>query len=152
MWVFFLHKGNALTITNIVPEGSGQLSRQEYNSVVELLRAASEPAADRLGLRVQVSSNRKDLSDILKKKSLKAFRTFLETASKSTGLAHPSDRERWFRFLITAYKEDIDLDSATLIRWLTEEEKWPEDKAFELALNYEIAHELLNAYDHTRNR
>ena len=83
---------------------------------------------------------------------LKAFRTFLLAANKSTGLAHPSDRERWFRFLIIAYKESIDLDSETLIRWLMEEERWPEDKAFELALNYEIGHELLNAYDHNRSR
>jgi hypothetical protein len=152
MWVFFLQKGNTLTITNIVPEGSGQLSRQEYNAVIELLRTASEPVADRLGLRVQISSGRKDLSDILKPKALKAFRTFLLAANKSTGLAHPSDRERWFRFLIIAYKESIDLDSETLIRWLMEEERWPEDKAFELALNYEIGHELLNAYDHNRSR
>ena len=34
-----------------------------------------------------------------------------------------------------------------LARWLIEEEKWPEDKATDLIIEYENAQELLEVYE-----
>ena len=69
--------------------------------------------------------------------------TFSAAANKSTGSCHPCDRERWFEFIVSFSRADVDLPTPTLQRWLIEEEKWSAKAADELALEFEFGVGLL---------
>jgi len=144
--LFLMRRGKALRITNIVPE-VGELTRQQYNALVEAFDALCEPVAERHGLSVHVSSDQQDISDLLTPKVMKALQLFSNAANKSTGSSHPYDRERWLKFLVLAHNENAALDTETLARWLIEEQRWSEGQAEKLSIQYEFAHELLEEYD-----
>lgn len=146
-YVFLMRRDKALTITNIVPEKLGKLTRGQYNAVLEAFREISDPIAKRLDLRVQVTPDHKDISDVLTPKPLKALQSFSHAANRSTGLSHPLDRERWLKFLVLAHAERTKLDTDFLSRWLIEEQRWPEGQAMKLAIEYEFALDLLAQYD-----
>ena len=76
---------------------------------------------------------------------MSALKSFSNNANMST--LHPLDSERWRKFLLLAHKDKVDLDAQILTRWLVEEWRWPEDRAFDLAVEYEFARELLDDYD-----
>ena len=73
-----------------------------------------------------------------------ALRHFSHAANKTTGSAHPKDRERWLRFLSLAHADAKQMDPARLARWLTEIEDWDGDAVHGLIAEYEFALELLN--------
>jgi hypothetical protein len=79
-----------------------------------------------------------------------ALNSFSKSANKNTGSSHPRDLERWLNFLILSYRKGKILDTNTLTRWLTEQERWPEDQAGVLADQYEFGLKLLREYDKAR--
>jgi hypothetical protein len=80
------------------------------------------------------------------------LRAFSTCANKSTGAGHPSDRERWNEFVLSAYSEGSRMDAPTLRRWLVESDGWPSELADQLALEYEYGRELLRfAEEHRRS-
>jgi len=50
---FLMRRNRALKVTNIVPD-AGELTRQQYNAVVEAFDAICEPIAQRHGLTVHM--------------------------------------------------------------------------------------------------
>jgi hypothetical protein len=49
--LFLMRRSGALKVTNIVPD-VGELTRQQYNTLVEAFDAICEPIAERHGLRI----------------------------------------------------------------------------------------------------
>ncbi len=119
---------------------------------MEAFDAICEPVAEYHGLRVGVSPDQQDISDMLTPKAMKALQLFSNAANKSTGSSHPLDRKRWLKFLVLAHSEHASLDTDTLARWLVEEQRWPEHQAEKLSIAYEFARELLNEYDKRDSR
>jgi hypothetical protein len=72
---------------------------------------------------------------------MNALRAF---SANKLGASHPYDRERWLRFLIRAHMDHVELDATTLSRWFIEEEHWDEDRAHDLAIQFDFARELLS--------
>lgn len=135
-------------VSNIVPEKAGQLSIAQYNAILQdFVARIAEPAARNGSFRVEVTSAKQSLDDWLDSGTADALRRFSRAANKSTGASHPSDQERWFKFLISAYRTSAHMSPGDLARWLREVENWPEDTAHELAVEYEFASALLHAYD-----
>jgi hypothetical protein len=148
--LFIVVQDECLKVTNIVPMELHKLTRSDYNSFVEQFSQIASPIARKLGLPIRLTSNQRDISELLDSETLRALRAFSAGANKSTGSAHPMDRNRWFRFLILAHLGGGGLDNETLQRWLVEEEKWPQAEAFELVIEFEFARDLLSKYDETR--
>jgi len=136
-------------VTNIIPSETGQLDYSEYNAILEDFgqRVASR-AAQQVGFQIETTSSRQSIEDWLPQKAAEALRRFSRYANKSTGSAHPSDREHWFKFLITAHSDKGQLDTELLARWLVEVEGWSDDRADKLAIEYEFGLGLLSEYDH----
>ena len=88
-----------------------------------------------------------ELDDWLPRAAADALRRFSSLANKATGSSHPSDRERWFAFLIAAHCDRGSLNAGRLERWLIESERWPIESAQGLAVEYELALDLLEEYD-----
>jgi len=76
---------------------------------------------------------------------MKALNAFESMAN--IGSLHPLDRDRWRKFLLLAHKDRVDLSSDTLERWFREEHRWPDDRASQLAIEYDHARDLLKDYD-----
>ena len=98
-----------------------------------------------VGVQVELASPDFRIDDVLSASAVQALRGFSSLANRS--VLHPLDRERWNRFLGMAHREQALLTSDMLQRWLVEEEKWPEDKAFDLTVEYEHARGLLKTYE-----
>ena len=140
-------------VPNIVPSEEGSLTRDEYNNILTEFNdrfAAPAAAENHVELRLSGASD-VDLQHWgVSANTAALLHGFSALANKNTGSSHPLDRERWFRFIIAAHEENANLDAGTLQRWLYEVEQWPDDEANDLALKYEFARDLLQAYDRSR--
>jgi hypothetical protein len=116
----------------------------------EFMERAVRPAADALGVEVSMSDEQVPITKWLSSEAATRLRRFSNAANKGTGSSHPLDFNRWASFLIQVHRDKSDLDAQTLLRWLVEEEHWPEDTADRLALEFEFAKDLLSAYDSER--
>jgi hypothetical protein len=148
--LFVLRRGSTLRVANVVPTEVGQLSKRQYNSYIEEFSRIASPIAQRLGLQAKITSDQRDIRDLLTTEAFEALQAFSVAANKSTGSSHPSDRRRWLAFLVHEHIGGRRLDTDTLQRWLIEEEKWPETEAYDLASEFEFARALLSTYDTER--
>ena len=150
--LFLTQHDNALEVTNIVPQSTspGSLTRDEYNRILDEFAARIAGPAASLGLELDVTPDRRAITDWMSAATAQRLRLFSGTANKGSGIGHPHDFGRWADFVIAAHRERSSLDSHTLQRWLIEEEDWPDGIAIRLAVDYEYARDLLKAYDTQR--
>ena len=104
--------------------------------------------AKELKLTVNLTSDRRPISDWLSSEAANLLTSYSRSANRT--ITHPSDEELWRRFLIQAHLDRTQLNTETLFRWLTEEERWLEDRALELTIEFEFAASLLDDYDRRR--
>lgn len=141
-------QGEDYWVSNIVPRNVGELGIARYNAILkDFVAHIAQPASQAGRFAIEQTSPSQTLDDWLDREPADALRRFSRLANKSTGAAHPMDRERWYAFLIAAHRTAKQPDSSQLVRWLDEVEGWSEDKAQELALDYEFALGLLEQYD-----
>lgn len=135
-----------LYVSNIVPSKRPSLTYDEYNSIVrEFHDRFAGPAAAALGVRAQLGNPEPQIEDFLSPHTARLLFAFSRAANRS--VLHPLDRKRWNEFLTAAHREEAPLSGSMLQRWLIEDEKWPEDKASDLVVEYEHAQELLEVYE-----
>lgn len=148
LWMTFGEETTTLYVSNIVPKQLSELNFDQYNTILcEFYERFAKPAAEALRLQHVMTPDTKDIEDLLSENTASKLRAFSKLANKATGSAHPYDRARWFDFLVASHSESSRLDSHTLARWLVESEKWSEEKAADLAIEYEFAIALLNFYN-----
>ena len=148
----FMHRQSGrLYVSNIVPRDVGGLSMGQYNAILDefadMLRR-NLPSDGQLDMRV--TSDEAAITDWVSPHAAHLLKGFSALANMSTGASHPLDFERWAHFLVQVHQEGSTLHSSFLSRWLVEELGWPEDGANDLARDYAIARDLLQAYDEFR--
>jgi hypothetical protein len=144
-------RGDAYEVTNIVPREVRELGYERYNAALQdFVARVARPAATAARFAIATTSAHQELNDWLPSAAADALRRFSALANKSTGSSHPLDRPRWFEFLLQAHRDAGSFDTDRLVRWLTEVQGWPDDKAHDLAIEYEFGLALLDAYDRTR--
>lgn len=140
-------KQGGFEISNIVPLKVRELGPRRYNAALQDFEGSvARPAAEEVGFAVKTTPAQQGISDWLPPDAAQALRRFSTAANKTTGSAHPLDRQRWFAFLILAHREG-NLDTDRLMRWLVEVENWPEDVAHDLVIEYDFGLALLDEYD-----
>lgn len=138
-------------VANIVPRNVGELGIANYNTILrDFVTRIAEPAALKGNFEIELTSADQTLEDWLDTEPADKLRRFSRLANKSTGAAHPMDRERWYAFLIAIHSASKRLDSDQLARWLVEVEGWFPERAQELAIDYEFALGLLEQYDQSQ--
>lgn len=151
VFIFFI--GDSLKVTNIVPRQVHQLTVAQYNRILEELSDwILELRAEGMSIKSDITTDRLDVATLLGPEAMGALRAFSSSANKSTGSSHPLDRSRWFNFLVLAHRDSAKIDTQTLYRWLTEEERWPEDQADHLVIEFEFAAALLKHFDRSSRR
>lgn len=132
-----------LYVPNIVPTQGHSLGGENYNEIlVEFTNRFARPVADARAIRCVLTSDWVDFAENL---SETAFKAIVAAAIFPNG-THPSDRERWMRFILTARKEALDIDLVLLARWL-EAEGFTPRRASDLVNEYDFALKLLDLYD-----
>src|SRR5207245_2329219 len=101
LWLFadttHLHVGN------IVPMDDRRLTYDEYNNILEdFFHKVVLPATADRAVHAQLSADEVKIETWLSDGAASLLRAFSRAANKSTGSAHPADRERWEAFLIAA--------------------------------------------------
>jgi hypothetical protein len=135
-----------LYVSNIVPQDRSSLTYDQYNAVLrEFLDRFAQAAADSTGVEVELGNANPQLEDFLSVTTAAALRAFSSHANRS--ILHSLDHERWNRFLSNAHRDQSSLSSDMLRRWLVDEEKWPEDIANELVIEYDQGRRLLETYE-----
>lgn len=137
-----------LYVSNIVPRDVQQLTFDQYNHILnEFETMFAKPVADSIAVPLELSSPEQSIEDWLSPESANLLKAFSHQANKSTGSTHPLDRARWFDFLLALHRSDENPNVGLLERWLIEEEKWPDETAFQLVCEYEFARDLLGRFD-----
>jgi hypothetical protein len=143
--VFLMGRENVLRVANIVPDETPNLSREEFNAILEeFWRNFAKPAASQFGATCELTEPEADLEQWMSPETAKKLRTFSDCANKRTGSSHPADKDLWYDFILAAHEEASDFSASTLMRWLVEEGEWSEDIADELAIEYERERGLLH--------
>src|SRR5882757_1021625 len=126
-------------VSNIIPCGDiRKLSIRQYNAILtDFNDRFATPIADQHSLRISLSKPKQELSDWMSDDTAQQLKWFSMGANKSTGNAHPSDEKHWFDFVVAAHKNQDEIDTDTLTRWLIEVEGWYEDIAHDLAGDFE---------------
>jgi hypothetical protein len=142
--LFFATCASDLTVTNIVPQAVSELSKQQYNAILkEFYESAVAAVADEMALQHELTPETRPLTFWITEAAAEKLRRFSQLANKSTGSAHPLDRNRWFDFIVQVVADQSELDTDTLARWLVAIEHWPEDSARDMILEYEFGRDLL---------
>lgn len=143
--LFLFKRDTNLRVGNIIAKNKSRLTHDEYNACLNSFVNFISPQIG--GYKTNITSSNFSLSDYLSNEGIAALEFFSHTANKSTGSAHPSDKERWQMFIIRAHLEGNKLPIDYLERWLIEKEGWHPDVASDLAIEYEQAQSLLSVYD-----
>ena len=158
-----------LTVGNIVPLEKNQLTVDEYNAVLMQFYNDVIVPFKECGTELIIAQPSDDIFEpksVISSTALEKLELFCSAANKSTGSTHPCDRERWFDFICQTVDDDKMFDLSTLEGFLKDKtywgEKadnfigvigdfaWDEDQAYDLALEYVSACEILCYYKKTR--
>lgn len=147
-FVWFVIWEKELSIVNIVPTVSGELTFDEYNNILDVfykdcvLNSLTGKSVD-----VKVSGGIYDIETLAGKNTFNALNKWEKLCNHSTGNSHPNDFERWADFVSIAFNEKSELTPDLLSRWLVEERNWKDDDLVsELMLDYEYGLALLKHY------
>jgi hypothetical protein len=131
-------------VPNIVPAESGELGIDNYNGILlDFEKSVLRPALTGMTVTTIITNDHISITDIAGKDVEKALERFSALANKSTGSSHPSDKERWFQFLVMANQKEGRI-TTDLVRQTLLDQGWSSDRAYELMLEYEFARDLLN--------
>lgn len=137
LWIVKIE--NKLSVSNIVPHQSSQLSILEYN---EILNNFVNSVLIKTGILYEVSKESPTAEDLLSKNSKESFFAFSNYANKSSGRYHPADEERWFKFIYATLKNKDELDSET-VRNLLIDDGWDSETAYNLGKDYSYAYDAM---------
>ena len=160
-----------ITVGNIVPLKKNQLSIEEYNAVLDLFyEEIIVPNQSRLN-GIKVVGPESDIFNPLNyisKEALEKLERFCNNANKTTGSSHPSDEERWFDFICQTVDDNQTFEFNTIYRFLMDEDywgkkepgfigamgrfAWDEERASELAVEYDKYVRLLVYYKNEKQR
>lgn len=160
---------NELYVGNIIPAMKSELSIDEYNDILlkfydDVIRPYKEN-----GTELNISNPTDDEfnpTSVISETALKKLKSFCNAANKSTGSSHPCDRKRWFDFICQTVDDGKLFDYSILASFLQDENywgkkpegfigvighhAWDEEKAHELASEYENLCEVLQYYKEKR--
>ena len=159
-----IEKGE-IRVGNIVPMKKNELSVDEYNKVLLKFYYVIVNLYKDSNLELDISQLTDDIfnpATIISKEALRKLELFCNSANKSTGSTHPYDQERWFDFICQTVDDNKVFDYDTLANFLKDKDywgtkpdgyigvvgkyAWDENKAYELASEYEILCAILQYY------
>lgn len=160
-----IEKENEIKVNNIIPLDKNRLNVDEYNSVLMKFYSDVIKPYKESGTDLSISQPSEDIFNpltVISEEALIKLKAFCGGANKSTGSSHPCDKERWYDFICQTVEDGRMFDATTLANFLQDENywgkksndnigvigdfAWSEEKAYELALEYESLCGILEYY------
>ncbi len=147
-----------LFVQNIVPEDERDnlphdRKNEEYSKRLMLLKEGiiDHAASNNQDVTVELENSSKTIEDFVSVETAEKLRSFSRAANRGTGNHHPSDHERWLKFVFAVHEECAGdrLDSSLLAKWL-ELDGWSEEQAEKLSAEYSTSLQVLKFYDRYR--
>jgi hypothetical protein len=139
-------KLTAINIIQRVDTRAPQLTIEQYVGILrEFDQLIAEPAAEEVGGMTAIETHERGLADYFTAESVDLLRFFCKTSNVSTLGAHPTDREKWMRFLVSVHRSGIEVRPETFWSILEGENLWPKEGIDQLVREYEFAMELLQS-------
>jgi hypothetical protein len=122
IWIV-INKNN-LRVANIVSRKVSCLGKELYNTIVTDFY--NDFVCKHAHNKLEISITHSDLTieELANNETAQKLKDWEANYNRSTGNAHPLDREWWFEFIITAVKTNSSLTTEILEQWLTEEKNW----------------------------
>ena len=142
-----------LVVVDANVEGVFKLSVDEYVRVLRQFdKDIAEPAAERVEGMTSIDTDKRRLEDYFSPEAVALLEHFCTGSNKSALGSHPSDQEKWMKFLLEVHRtnactgtEYVHCD--TFGGCLKATGWWPEEGIQELVNEYEFAMELLRMAD-----
>lgn len=143
--IYFVEReGQSIYVANILSSRKSELSHAEYNAILEdFTKSVVDQVLNRDEHLVMIFPDEIDVEVLLGSEGHSLLKRYAKSANRSTGSAHPSDREMWFDFIWHVHSNTIDFEPSVLNRYMSEEAKWPIEQADQLTIEYEFALGLL---------
>lgn len=154
-----------IKVGNIIPTDVNELSLDEYNNILVIFYNEIIKPYKEHGTELIIEGPTDDIFDprsIISDQALSKLRSFCFNANKSTGSSHPCDQKRWYDFICQTVDDNKMFDYDTLAKFLQDEAywgkkdstfigvigsfAWSEEKAYELASEYDAACSILSYY------
>jgi len=144
----------SLRVVNIVSEQYFSLGKDRYNAILSAFYSAFVKEETKATFNVFLSKAEQSLQELVNDKTANALELWESLCNKGDGgICHPCDRERWFGFVMTAFRTNSEIDLDILEQWLVEEKSWPssdneeDDRTEKLLLYFEYGRDLLEYYE-----
>lgn len=135
-------EGN-LWMSNIVPDEVGQLTPDEFNSILEeFLEKFARPAATKTRATIETSSDTATIDDWFSTETAAKLRRFVQLTRGST--SHLDDYKLWMAFLVAAHSEGAQVPEGLLQQWLVEGAGCDEYRAQKLTSQYRFSQDIMN--------
>ena len=134
----------------IVPD-EGQISQiplDMYKAILsEFELQIAEPAANAVEGMTAIELSQYRLEDYFSPNAVALLEAFCATSNQGDLGSHPSDQEKWIRFLLAAYDEGKNIHCDIFGNCLKTAQWWPEDGIRRLVHEYDFAMRLLQQSD-----
>ena len=141
-------------VQTIVPdEGQPhQIPLAAYKAILnEFDSQIAEPAAQLVEGMTGIELSHYRLEDYFSQNAVGLLETFCQTSNQGDLGSHPSDQEKWMRFLLAAYDDGDEVHCDVFGNCLKTAEWWPEEDIRRLVHEYDFAMRLLQQSGRTRN-
>jgi hypothetical protein len=133
-------------VSNIVPEELRELSKDQYNAILEeFLNQFVEHAAKGLDIQIITTPDERSIDNAMSPEMSHLLKQFSAAANKASGGTHPLDERRFLDFIVQAHHERSLLDETELIGLLLDE-GWSNSHAQKLSSKYCFGRDLLKRY------
>lgn len=164
LYIYYLGNTNEVHVGNIIPRNKDTLIIEEYNELlIDFYNAVISPIEKNYeNLEIILNKGEFNPLEIMSENALDKLKLFCNNANKSTGSSHPSDQVLWFDFIIQTVKDGRIIDYDILKLFLMDTEywdkknkdtkgvigkfAWDEEKAEELAIEYDNYSTFLDYY------
>lgn len=151
LWLSDASLYGRLFVSNILPNKFEKLSYDEYNYILEeFCDRFVVPATKNIEVEIKLTDAEIDLKQLIEPETVEVLHRFSEDSNRLGGNYLPLSKKDWYIFLVEVHKNQVQLNTAILERWLKEEEGWPEDIVSNLVEEYEFAKSLLDCYEQHR--
>lgn len=147
-YIWLVVDGNNIKITNITPHVSGQLRIDQYNAILDdfYLHIIKPNIDDQYA--VKITSDSKSIQEYAGIETAKKLEKWISLANKSTLITNNYDFDRWTDFIITAHRNNTNLNPIQLEKYLIVDIGISDENLVNQVVNlYDFGRILLVEYD-----
>ncbi|REG90250.1 hypothetical protein [Flavobacterium aquicola] len=150
-YVWLVISDNLLYVANITPNKSGQLTYNQYNSIISKFCEEVVKSDTIKDISINLSKEDFTIEDFAGADTALKLKNWINSANLSTLNTNHYDFKRWCDFIFTSHLTKSQLTSSQFEKFLIEDVKlYDEDLVSKIVQEYEYSLDILKEYDKHR--